>query len=266
MLEQNSAEYKKVRGLIRGINLLNALNRIDGGATPSQLSHITGLHRTTVRRILETLQEEGYIYRSPSDDRFKLSIKVRELSEGFRDEQWIAGLGAPLLGELLQKVVWPTDICTLDVDAMVVRETTHRFSRLSFHRSMIGRRLPMLITAAGRAYIAHCPESEREKVLKILIARNDQQSEFAKNPTFIEGLINKTRRQGYAENKNYWQDEPKISAIAIPIKHHERVMGCLNLIYIAKAMTTEEAAKKYLPSMQAMVAKLEQEISESELY
>lgn len=266
MVEQNQTEYKKVRGLIRGIQLLNALNRLDGGATASQLSSISGIHRTTVRRILETLQDEGYVYRSTSDDRFKLSIKVRELSEGFRDEQWIAGVAAPLLAELLQKVVWPTDICTLDIDAMVVRETTHRFSRLSFHRSMVGRRLPMLITAAGRAYIAHCPDSEREKILKVLAARNDAQAELAKNPTFIEGLINRTRRQGYAENKKYWQDEPKISAIALPIKHHERVMGCLNLIYIAKAMTTEEAAQKYLPSMQEMVRKMEQEISESNLY
>jgi IclR family mhp operon transcriptional activator len=47
----------------------------------------------------------------------------------------------PAAGELLREVLWPTDISTLDVDAMVVRETTHRFSRLSFHRAMVGRRL-----------------------------------------------------------------------------------------------------------------------------
>ncbi|MNE99604.1 DNA-binding transcriptional activator MhpR [compost metagenome] len=71
--------------------------------------------------------------RSESDDSFRLALKVRELSEGFRDEQWISAIAAPLLGDLLQRVVWPTDICTLGVDEMVVRETTHRFSRLSFH-------------------------------------------------------------------------------------------------------------------------------------
>lgn len=49
---------------------------------------------------------------------------MRQLSEGFRDEQWISALAAPLLGDLLREVVWPTDVSTLDVDAMVVRETT----------------------------------------------------------------------------------------------------------------------------------------------
>ncbi len=63
------------------------------------LAELSGLHRTTVRRLLETLQEEGYVRRSPSDDSFRLTIKVRQLSEGFRDEQWISALAAPLLGD-----------------------------------------------------------------------------------------------------------------------------------------------------------------------
>lgn len=121
---------KTVRGLTRGLMLLNMLNKLDGGASVGLLAELSGLHRTTVRRLLETLQEEGYVRRSPSDDSFRLTIKVRQLSEGFRDEQWISALAAPLLGDLLREVVWPTDVSTLDVDAMVVRETTHRFSRL----------------------------------------------------------------------------------------------------------------------------------------
>ena len=141
----SETEYKSVRGLMRGLALINGLNRFDGGASTAQLAEQSGLHRTTVRRLLETLQAEGYVRRSESDDSYRLTLKVRELSEGFRDEQWISSIAAPLLGELLQQVVWPTDLCTLDGDAMVIRETTHRFSRLSFHRSMVGRRLPLLI-------------------------------------------------------------------------------------------------------------------------
>lgn len=80
---------------------------------------------------------------------FCLTIKVRQLSEGFRDEEWISAPAAPPLGDLLREVVWPTDVSTLDVDAMVVRETTHRFSRLSFHRAMVGRRLTWLENRLG---------------------------------------------------------------------------------------------------------------------
>ncbi|MDP1165894.1 helix-turn-helix domain-containing protein, partial [Klebsiella pneumoniae] len=79
----------------------------DGGARITELAQQTGLHRTTVRRLLETLQHEGYVRRSESDDSYLLTLKVRELSEGFRDEQWVSQCAAPLLGELMQQVVWP---------------------------------------------------------------------------------------------------------------------------------------------------------------
>lgn len=170
MRDDESAAYKTVRGLSRGLLLLKLLNKFDGGATPGLLAEFSGLHRTTVRRLLETLQEEGFVRRSRSDDSFRLTINVRQLSDGFRDEHWISALATPLLGELLREVQWPTDITTLDVDAMVVRETTHRFSRLSFHRAMVGRRLPLLLTASGLTWLAFAPDAERDAVVSMLAA------------------------------------------------------------------------------------------------
>ncbi|MHA6963076.1 DNA-binding transcriptional regulator [Zobellella denitrificans] len=264
MSSESKSDYKAVRGLIRGLDLLNSLNRFDGGARIGQLADATGLHRTTVRRLLETLQNEGYVRRSESDDSYRLSIKVRELSEGFRDEQWISQLAAPLLGQLLQEVVWPTDITTLDVDAMVIRETTHRFSRLSFHRSMVGRRLPLLQTAAGRAYLAHCPDTERESILALLASRDDTQGRLARNRIWVDKLIRQTRARGYGANYGEWGEEEKIGAIAVPIRHGEQVLGCLSLIYISKAMAIEEAARRYLASLRAMVGQIEQQLEQQD--
>ncbi|HBT6050688.1 TPA: helix-turn-helix domain-containing protein, partial [Klebsiella pneumoniae] len=107
MRDDGSAAYKTVRGLSRGLLLLKLLNKFDGGATPGLLAEFSGLHRTTVRRLLETLQEEGFVRRSRSDDSFRLTINVRQLSDGFRDEHWISALATPLLGELLREVQWP---------------------------------------------------------------------------------------------------------------------------------------------------------------
>jgi IclR family mhp operon transcriptional activator len=262
MASGDATDYKTVRGLTRGLQLLNTLNRLDGGASPTRLAELTGLHRTTVRRLLETLQDEGYVHRSESDDSFRLSLKVRELSEGFRDEQWISALAAPLLAELLQEVVWPTDICTLDVDAMVVRETTHRFSRLSFHRSMVGRRLPLLLTATGLAYLAFCPDTERERIVELLASRNDEESRLARDPEALDNLLRKTRHRGYGENFMTWNKEEKIASIAVPIRGQQQLLGCLNLVYVAKAMSIEQAVARYLPALQRTAEKIEREALE----
>jgi IclR family mhp operon transcriptional activator len=160
----------------------------------------------------------------------------------------------------LQQVVWPTDLCTLDGDAMVIRETTHRFSRLSFHRSMVGRRLPLLMTATGRAYFAFCPPAEREELIELMVSREDEQSTFAADHRFVERLVEHTLSKGYGENNSHWGEERKIAAIAIPITYEARVMGCLNLVYIAKAMPVEEAARRYLPAMRSVVEQIQAQL------
>ncbi|WP_058910119.1 DNA-binding transcriptional regulator [Entomohabitans teleogrylli] len=265
MNREPQAEYKNVRGLTRGLMLLNLLNRLDGGASVALLAELSGLHRTTVHRLLETLQQEGYVRRSFSDNSFRLTIKVRQLSEGFRDEHWISALAAPLLGDLLREVAWPTDVSTPDMDAMVVRETTHRFSRLSFHRAMVGRRLPLLQTASGLTWLAFSPDSERQQMIELLASRPGDEYQLAREPVRLEEILQRARRNGYGENYGGWQQEEKIASIAVPIRSQRRVIGCLNLVYIAKAMTIELAAEKYLTALQRVARQIEEDVDAQEV-
>lgn len=263
MRPSTGAVYRHVQGLIRGLSILQALNRSEGGwATILDLSKKTGLHRTTVRRLLETLQAEGYVRRSPSDDSYRLNQKARQLSDGFTDDEWISEIANPVLGELLQKVVWPTDLCTLDGDSMLIRETTHRFSPLSFHRAMIRQRLPLLFTAAGRAYLAFCGEEERRQLLQLLLAGNDDQAAFARNRVLVTNLIDKIRAQGYATNEGEWNRESKIAAIAVPVHHDGHVVATINLVFLKKAMSVADAAEKFLPDLHAAVEKIESGMTE----
>src|SRR5690606_8033899 len=118
------ASYPTVRGLTRGLEVLRALNLcVKGRASSGELAEMTGLHRTTVRRLLETLVLQGYVRRSESDDRFQLALKVRELSEGFTDTEWISAVASPVMGALLPKVIWPSDLSLPSGEAMQVRET-----------------------------------------------------------------------------------------------------------------------------------------------
>ena len=265
MKNSDATDYKTVRGLTRGLLLLNLLNKFDGGASIAALAEFSGLHRTTVRRLLETLQEEGYVRRSLSDDSFRLTINLRQLSDGFRDEHWISALATPLLGELLREVIWPTDLTTLDVDAMVVRETTHRFSRLSFHRAMVGRRLPLLLTASGLTWLAFSPEQERQPIIEMLAARPEAEYQLAREPEKLHAILERTRKNGYGENFQGWQMEQKIASIAVPVRSQERVIGCLNLVYIAKAMTIEQAAEKHLAALLRVTRQIEERMSEEDI-
>jgi len=56
MRPSTGANYRHVQGLSRGLAILRAINRSPNGwITIAELAALTGLHRTTVRRMLETL-------------------------------------------------------------------------------------------------------------------------------------------------------------------------------------------------------------------
>lgn len=251
---KQKAQYPLVRGLARGLAVLDALNRCESGcATPAQLGALTGLHRTTVRRLLETLVAEGYVVRSPSHqtDTYLLSIQVRRLSEGFTDDEWVATLAPPILFELVRHVVWPSDLATPDGPGMLIRETTQRFSPLSFHGSIVGRRLPMLTTAAGRAYVAFCTEQQRAELLSMLRSGlgGEQQQRLAHDEAYIRNLLARVRERGYALNQGDMDDARKTGAIAVPVWQDGRVVAAINIVYLEKAVSAETAVARYLPHL-----------------
>lgn len=258
---EQDTQYKTVRGLTRGLDVLRALNLVpDGRATVSELSARTQLHRATVRRLLDTLVADGFVRRSESDGSFQLTFKVRELSDGFTDVEWISRIATPIMGELLQKVVWPSDLCTLDGDSLKIRETTHRFSPLSVHRAMVGRRMPLLLTASGRAYFCNCEAEEREQILQLLRSSEGEQASLARDSKYIEGLIRRVRTDHFACNEGDWQSEKSVGAIALPIMHGKRVVATLSVVYMARVMRAEEACRKYGAALEDAVTKIMREM------
>lgn len=258
----DDSPYKQVQGLSRGLSVLRALNQAEGGwASVRELSSATGLHRTTVRRLLETLQKEGVLRRSASDDSYRLTHEVRGLSDGFREDEWISEVASPVLGELLVKVVWPSDFATLDGIDMRVRESTHRFSPLSFHKVTVRRRLPLVTTAAGRAYLAFCQEDEREDLIGRLCALPDP---LLTGPGLqaLRSLLEQHREAGHSYNNGEWATEQRILALAVPVMHEGNVAGCINIVMLRSALSLAEARKRYLAPLHAAAQKIEQYLRE----
>jgi IclR family transcriptional regulator, mhp operon transcriptional activator len=91
-----------------------------------------------------------------------------DLGDGYDPGVVICQAAAPYLAELSKILVWPVDLSTYENAAMVIQETTHSRSPLSIDRGMIGRRLPVLRTSAGRAHLAACAPRERDVIINHL--------------------------------------------------------------------------------------------------
>jgi len=158
---------RPIRALNRGLDVLTELNRLER-APINTLASAVGLPRTTTYRILETLRLAGYVERDPHDDCYRPTIMVRGLSDGFDDEAMVAHIAKPHLAALCEQIIWPVAIATPSGATMMIREATDRQSPLAIEHYGAGVRVPMLASAAGRAYLAYCSPPQREALIDLL--------------------------------------------------------------------------------------------------
>lgn len=247
------ARGKGVRSLERGLALLVAMNR---RRLPSvfELARDTRLPRPTVYRLLETLSRAGFVTRSAPHDRYCLTSQVRALSDGFVEDDWIAEIAAPLMTQLTRQLVWPVALLTFEAGRMLVRETTHEASTLSIDHGMVGRSLPILRTAAGRCYLAHCSARERRAILGMLSRSKAPEDRGARETERLTRLLDAIRDKGYAIQDR--EINPKATGMAVPIRLGTRTLGTLSLIWISSALTIEQAESQLLPQLKSTASRI----------
>jgi IclR family mhp operon transcriptional activator len=247
-------EARGVRALERGLAVLAAMNR-HKVASVLELARETQLPRPTIYRLLETLGRAGFVSRSGSADRYCLARKVRTLSDGFVDDEWITEIAAPRMAEFTAAHVWPVALMTFEEGRMLIRETTHPASSLSIDYGMMGRRLPMLRTAAGRAYLAFCPDNERRTIMDMLDHSAAPEDRY--DGRRLTALLRDIRIRGYALQDR--EINPRTSGISVPIRG-ERLLGCVSMVWIALALTIEEAQQRFLKPLLALAKSIAGEV------
>lgn len=248
-----ASPYKFNRGLARGLAILQALNGLRDAST-LQLAATTGIPRPTVHRLLESLRALGYVDRAGTRDAFRLTAQVHTLSEGHSSRDWISEIAEPVLGELQREFVWPGCIATFDDGAMVVRANTHRDSPLSLGAVRNGTRFPVRTTSIGRAYLAFCPQAEREWILELLAGTTVPPAQRTQWKRTTERLLEGVRQCGYGIREA--RQGSRTASLAVPVQVDGRVLACLGIVWIHSALRTGEAIARFAAPLQQAAGRI----------
>lgn len=218
--------------LEKGLAILEAMNHLG----PMRLRDIharTGYSKPTIVRMLQVLESRGYVTRLERNAGYCLSSRVLALSDGYNTVSRLVEASAPPLDAFTERALWPAAMAVVDFDHMVVRYSTMSSSPLSHTHSTMSRRLSILHRAHGRAYLAFCPEDERER----LFGRLDKAGR-----DFIEPYIDIYRRQGWAERDP--ATEPRTNSIAVPVLCRTgRVTATIGITFFRSAVSEDGKAK-----------------------
>jgi IclR family transcriptional regulator, mhp operon transcriptional activator len=253
---------RPIRALMRGLDALTVLNARDG-ATVSEVAQEIRLPRTTVYRILETLCDAGFVFRDGIDDRYRLTIQVRSLSDGFDDEAWVTRIAKPTIHELCREVVWPISVSTLSGTTMLVRECTDHSSPLAIERHSAGFREPLLTTASGRVFLAHSSAPQREALIEILARSNKEEDKPARARADLSRLLAQIKAAGYATVTRTRRQVEEVS-LSVPILLNDQVVASLTARFASSAMPLKGGLERFLPKLRQCAAKISALYSEQQ--
>src|SRR4051794_13954652 len=121
--------YEPVTAALRGLEVLEAVNRL-GRARVGQIHQLTGINRSTIVRMLETLQHADFIHKDLESGAYSASARALQLSRGYDMVTELRSVSAPILEDLQRQVGWASDAAIFDGNAMVVVATTRKHGQL----------------------------------------------------------------------------------------------------------------------------------------
>ena len=245
---------RPIRALMRGLDALTVLNLRDG-ATVSEVAHEIHLPRTTVYRVLETLCDAGFVFRDAADERYRLTIQVRALSDGFDDEAWVTQIAKPIIQDLCREIVWPICIATLSGTTMLMRECTDHSSPLAIERHSAGFRVPLLTTASGRVYLANSSATQRDSLIEILARSNKEEDKPARARADLVRALADIKAMGYATATRTLRLVEEVS-LGVPILIGDQVLASLTARFASSAVPLKTGLERFLPKLRACAAKI----------
>ena len=252
------AASHNLSSLKRGLRALSLLN-LRENLTASDLAAELRLPRTTARRVLDTLVEEGYAEKVAREHKYRLTPMVNVLSSGFSDESWIAHVAEPLLSRKTIEIGWPLVGATPSGDQMMVRVSTDRLTPLALDHFGVGFKTPMVHGTSGHVMLAFMSQPHRELTLQVIRSSPDPKQALAREDARIRSLLNVVRAQGYAHI--IYKEYPEAS-VGVPIFLNGVARACLLMGYVKAAIKPAQIVEKYVPQLKSLSEAITAGVSE----
>lgn len=203
-----------VQSLDRMIDILEELALHRDGCGVTSLANLTGLHKSTVHRLLNTLMSRGYISKNSENDKYSLGMRILYLGSAILDRMDIRTVSKPFLEKLCQDTDEVVHLSMLDDREAVYIDKVESPNKSIRMYSQIGKRVPLHCTGVGKVLLAWLPDKEVEYLLGV-----KGMEAYTKNTiTNIEDMkkhLAEIRDKGYAFDEI--EHEEGIRCVAAPI-------------------------------------------------
>jgi len=228
-----------VNSIVKAARILDLL-KSQGTLSYIEILKQFPLPKSTLFKILLTLESEELVRRDAATGKYELGVKLIEWGSGARSQLEIRKIALPFMQKLSEDINCTIHLAVvshgevLPIESFESGSTT--WPHYLFHGG-IGIPAPLHATAAGKAILAFMKSDEMEATVKVKGLKK-----FTENTiTSMQGLRSAfadIRRTGYAVS--YSEHYEMVRGVAAPIRDHEgKVFASLSALGITSRITPE---------------------------
>ncbi|MXQ53887.1 IclR family transcriptional regulator [Shimazuella alba] len=199
-----------VRAAERALDILLCFtNNAELGLT--EIARETGLNKSTVFRLLATLEGKGFIKRDLRSDKYQLGIRIWELAGQIYQSSDPAMLFIPEM-ELLRDTLDETVSLYIQDGTERIRVQAVESNQAIRRVAPIGVRMPIIVGASGKVFMAFLPKNDRNR----LLAQSGMSEQEIQD---YERQLEDIKQNGYALSVE--ERETGTAAISVPVFHRD---------------------------------------------
>jgi IclR family acetate operon transcriptional repressor len=201
--------------LDRGLSILEFFVKARE-ASPSVVVDALDLSRSATYRILDVLQERGYLEASPTSGKLRLGVGAAELGMAALAGIDVVRLVPPYLHRLVEATLETVFLAVMNGSAMVYvyMEEGPQAVKMS---SELGSRRPLHCTSLGKAYLAALPDEARQSLIGELDLKRYTANTIT-DAAALEAEVASTKERGYAVDRV--EVEEGVACFGGPVRDH----------------------------------------------
>ena len=214
-MDSTSHRSGGIQSVERAVAVLKLFGESEPDLGVTELARRLKLHKSTVSRLLSTLEAGGFVQQDPRNGRYRLGLQLAALAAQALTQYEVRDVARPLLHDLAVHSGETTTISLLDGDYAVNIDQVLAPNPVK-HLGWIGRRLPLHCTAAGKPLLAHLPRAQLDRILAQPLARFTPRT--ITNPDLLRRELERVRMQGFALAQEEYEAE--LSAVGAAVRDY----------------------------------------------
>lgn len=203
---------KTIRSVERALGVLLCFTVETPALSMTEISERVGIHKSTVHRLLATLEKNNFVRRDPETGIYRLGFRLLQMANLSLEDVNIRHISLPFMRRLSEEYRENVDLAILANDEVLFIDTFESTQPVKLAVSP-GQHLPAYNSASGKAILAMLPEETTIRIFKKYNPEFDVRVS-SEMKTFIDDL-KIVCAQGYALDCESL--EPGVNAVAAPI-------------------------------------------------